>query len=255
MGSVADNIWRLAGAVGDIGARRDAHTRNMANLGLQSSKMKYDVRQQDEQRNYERGLGLQKRQDEELNNRPVTGRQAIMMSQLPDEAKQGLIAAAKDTSPQLLDGTVFPFGKWKEGFNTLMAQSREAKALQENKDREYLLKKRELGIKSRKADADIKKKDSRSAMYKQVQEYAKSHGITEVESWKKLLASKSEPERIRLYNNEVKWLDENVGQAERDQKIPELRKAYGIEEIEGIEKLKDEGGIPAPPPGWVKVTK
>jgi hypothetical protein len=92
-------------------------------------------------------------------------------------------------------------------------------------------------------------KDNRSTMQKEVEYIAQTKGIAPEQALLEWQQSKSEPERIRLYNEEIKALNENMfdtspeAKAAKEAEVSRLKEIYGIGKIAGNKPQEQSSGV------------
>lgn len=235
MGQVADNIWKLNALVRGIGQNRQQHQRLTSELGLRKAIIDRDTR-----------IAEQKRIKQERDNKVVTGRQAIMMSTMPDAAKQTFITRIEQSFPkkagQLLDGDTYKYGEWSSAFRQSVENVRKANVAKTESDRAYQLglrrtKAAEITAQAAKTRAEKAGASGKHKMAQDVDLLRDVYGITRKEAMDMYRKDKNLGERIRLYTNELDRLADDdtfkydLTEEQKAQKIKELRSAYRISDV------------------------
>jgi len=249
-GLVSRSINNLADRIGGLSAQRNAHDERMMDYGLAEANLGLREREMQGQQNVE----LAKAKRDQWLNEEVTGRQAIMTHpKMTDEQKKAFITnLEKSTDPEfakyILDGAIYKRGKWAEA-------ARNAISAHQERTQKAQLEQQKLGI-QKDRNAILRSggaKDNRSTMQKEVEYIAQTNGISPQQALVQWQKSKSLPERIRLFSEEVKALNDDItlfgeeGSKIKAQKIQELRDLYGVQDLPG----DTPQSTPALPPGFV----
>jgi len=209
-GLVAREINNLSNRIGNITARNQSNDLALANLDYN-------------QKNIEgqQGLQMAKLQREKWLTEPVTIGQAIdTHPKWSPEQKQ----AIKMSMPEKERDSILNHPATRGTLNATLE-----KLSQQSKEDQY--KQQMLALRGREVTAKEKEpRDNRSNMQKEVEYIRNVKGVSPIEALAEWQKSKSLPERIRLYNNELTALNEDLTISPKDKpsKVEQLRQLYGI---------------------------
>lgn len=254
MVDLSRNIDNLTGLLRGVQQDKLKHEYDMKNLGL----AQIGLQNQSANIAGQQGLDVAKLERENFLNEPVTMRQLFMTrpGKSPEEAQAAIDSLPKEMKP-FLDNPefVFPRGKWHELYRNTRAGM--AKAQAEQQRHEELMGERRLtreqsaaqsgldrasreriakeGLRTTEKVAGMRsEKDTSSTMQKEVEYIAKTKGVAPVQALEEWKLSKSLPERIRLFNNEIDALNEDLDlmgpdkAQEKAMKVEQLRQMYGV---------------------------
>jgi hypothetical protein len=262
---VGDALRDLGGSLRGITQQQSAHQLGLANLGMQQSQQNF----QNTMRKGEQDVRIADADRANYESEPITGFQFLDEMKTTPERKQGfktIIDGFEQAEPGVFSSPL-PRKAWATMIHeTAMQMNAEKKAsaqqaekmglerqkidiAQQQADNAYRLGTERNALERSKMDMGLVGKDNRSTMQKEVEYIAQTKNITPEQALLEWQQSKSEPERIRLYNEEIKALNENMfdtspeAKAAKDAEVNRLKEIYGIGKIAGNKPQEQSSGV------------